>query len=207
MTLAPPAGMRPTSSRCLGLLLAAGAGSRYGKPKALVDRWLPDRLEALRAGGCDEAMVVLGAEVARAAALVPPWVKVVVAEDWATGLGASLRAGLAAASASAAAAVVVALVDTPGLTAEAVARVVRAGVGSGPEAARHSLAQATYDGVPGHPVLLGRAHWVAVAQFAEGDRGARGYLAGNFVRLVECGDVADGQDVDVDQGSDGDGEC
>ncbi len=61
----PPA---PTPA---GLLLAAGAGSRMGMPKALVhdDRgaWLQRGVEVLRQGGCDPVVVLLGAPVVLAA--------------------------------------------------------------------------------------------------------------------------------------------
>ena len=47
-------------------------------------------------------------------------------------------------------------------------------------------------------MLLGRDHWDAVRASSVGDAGARGYLAGNpGVALVECGDVADPDDVDT----------
>jgi len=59
-----------------------------------------------------------------------------------------------------------------------------------------ALARATYDGRPGHPVLLGRDHWAGVVQTAVGDYGARAYLADRDVTLVECGDLATGRDVD-----------
>jgi len=45
-------------------------------------------------------------------------------------------------------------------------------------------------------VLLGRDHWTGVAGSAEGDRGARAYLGGHEVELVEVGDVASGEDLD-----------
>ena len=50
--------------------------------------------------------------------------------------------------------------------------------------------------MPGHPVLLGRDHWAGVAATATGDAGARDYLRGRDVTLVECGDLATGRDVD-----------
>jgi CTP:molybdopterin cytidylyltransferase MocA len=62
--------------------------------------------------------------------------------------------------------------------------------------AEGDLRRATYDGRPGHPVLLAHAHWDGVATSAEGDRGAREYLASHEVILVECGDLASGEDVD-----------
>ena len=85
--------------------------------------------------------------------------------------------------------------DLPDLVPEVVARVVGGAVGAG--AAAGTLARAAYDGVPGHPVLLGRDHWAGVAAAATGDRGARDYLAAADVVLVECGDLATGHDVDA----------
>lgn len=166
-----------------------------GRPKALVALGgrplLVRALEALRAGGCDPLVVVLGASADEAAALVPDGVQVVVAPDWAEGMGASLRAGLAALGPATAA--LVHLVDLPGVGAPAIARLVAAAA-EGPEV----LARAAYDGVPGHPVLLGRAHWDAVRAAAVGDAGARAYLAGHpALRLVECGDLATPDDVDT----------
>jgi CTP:molybdopterin cytidylyltransferase MocA len=177
-----------------GVLLAAGAGRRYGGPKALVPGWLPDRVRALEDGGCAPVVVVLGAAAEQARTLVPVDARTVVASRWAGGMGESLRAGLDALTGLDVHAALVALVDTPGLTAAAVERLVRRAGERTP--ADFALAQAGYDGRPGHPVLLGRMHWGGVSRAAVGDRGARDYLAEHRVDLVECGDVADGHDVD-----------
>lgn len=180
-----------------GLLLAAGAGRRMGLPKALVtdDRgsWLVRGVTTLSVGGCRRVTVVLGAEAERAAALLdgladPP--RVVVADDWAEGMGASLRAGMLAFTDSTDGFILVSLVDLPDLVPEVVARVGKA------TRSPHVLARASYDGVPGHPVLFGRDHWPGVLETARGDSGARDYLAGRDVELVECGDLATGRDVD-----------
>ena len=78
-----------------GLLLAAGAGRRMGRPKALVDTWLVDAVTTLREGGCARVTVVLGAGAEEARPLLEGYdVDVVVAEDWDEGMGASLRTGL-----------------------------------------------------------------------------------------------------------------
>ncbi|WGX98307.1 NTP transferase domain-containing protein [Nocardioides sp. L-11A] len=184
-----------------GLLLAAGAGRRMGMPKALVrdpddagGPWLTRSVRVLLDGGCPEVTVVLGAGADEAEPLLEglPGVTVVRSTDWASGMGASLAAGLEAlAPRDDAGAAMVHLVDLPDVTAAVVARVLAA-AGEGAAA----LARASYDGVPGHPVLLGRDHWSGIARSAVGDRGARTYLAAREVALVECGDLATGADVD-----------
>lgn len=174
-----------------GLLLAAGAGRRMGMPKALVDDWLVRSIEVLREGGCDDVLVVLGAAAEEARALLPADQRVVVAEYWDEGMGASLRLGLAALGPEARAAVVH-LVDLPDVGPDVVSRVVS----TGSTGLTAGLARAAYAGVPGHPVLIGRDHWAGVIEAAVGDQGARGYLKTHDVRLVECGDLAGGNDVD-----------
>jgi len=177
-----------------GLLLAAGAGKRFGMPKALVRHkgqlFVEHATDVLHASGCTPVVVVLGAlaeDVRTTAALSGS--SLVDNPDWATGMGSSLRVGLSALAETEATAVVVLPVDTPGVTTTAVRRFVTM-------ATPDALARATYDGVPGHPVLIGRDRWTAVAELAEGDAGARPYLAQHEVTKVPCEDVAGGADVD-----------
>nr|WP_301539502.1 nucleotidyltransferase family protein [Nocardioides sp. zg-1308] len=176
------------------MLLAAGAGERFGGPKALArdddgTSWLLRSVQALRP--CAEVVVVLGAEAERAAALLPMSVWRVRADDWADGMGASLRTGLDALGPTAHDAALVSLVDLPDVGPAVVSRLLGAHEGPG------DLARAAYDGVPGHPVLIGREHWAGVTATAAGDRGARDYLATHEVALVECADLATGADVDA----------
>ncbi|MFJ4354696.1 NTP transferase domain-containing protein [Streptomyces massasporeus] len=183
-----------------GLLLAAGGGRRLGgRPKAL----LPHRgrplvehaVRVLREGGCATVHVVLGAQAAdvRARASLPGCV-LVDNPDWEQGMGSSLRAGLDSLAGTGARAALVSLVDQPGIGPEAVARVLAAYEGE------ESLASAAYDGVRGHPVLFGAAHWAAIAATAQGDQGARAYLKEHrtAIALVECGDVARPFDIDTE---------
>jgi CTP:molybdopterin cytidylyltransferase MocA len=110
-----------------GLLLAAGAGTRMGRPKALVvgddgTPWLVAALGRLHDGGCRRVTVVLGAAAAEAATLIEgAGAQVVVAADWAEGMSASLRTGLAALDPDADAALVT-LVDLPDVTADVIGR-------------------------------------------------------------------------------------
>jgi CTP:molybdopterin cytidylyltransferase MocA len=182
--------------KVIGLVLAAGGGSRYGMPKALVD-WhgrllVQHAVDTLTAAGCSDVLVVLGAEAARVRSAAPDLPRTVENPDWRTGMGSSLRTGLAALAGLAAEAAVVLLADMPGVTPEAVRRVTAP---AGPAA----LAVGGYDGRRGHPVLLGRDHWAGVSAAATGDRGARDYLRAHHdqVTVVEVGDVADDRDIDV----------
>jgi CTP:molybdopterin cytidylyltransferase MocA len=190
----------------VGLVLAAGQGRRFGGPKALVAEpagrtWLGRAVAALRDAGVHAVYVVVGAEADLVRAAAPSGCRVVEAVDWAEGMGASLRAGLAVVSADAeaaepgsvaarVAAVVVMLVDTPGVGPAVVRRLTAL-------AAADGLVRASYDGQPGHPVVIGSAHWAGVSASAGGDRGARDYLQAHHASLVECGDIASGADVDT----------
>lgn len=198
MSAAAPSSESPAAP-VAGLLLAAGEGRRFGRPKALVEfegRLLVERAAGvLREGGCAPVVVVVGAaaDQVRSTASVSGCV-VVDNPLWASGMGSSLRAGLAALAGCdpGVAAAVVLLVDLPWVGAEAVRRVAAV-------AAPDALAMAGYgQGRRGHPVLLGREHWAGVAASAGGDAGARGYLAARRadVVVVPCGDVADDRDVD-----------
>ena len=149
-----------------GVLLAAGAGTRFGMPKVLAEQgeWLRRAVVALSGGGCDDVVVVLGAAIVD----VPSPARSVVADDWASGMSASLRAGLAAVQDADLA--VLMLVDTPDVGADVVARVLHAAATSG-------LARATYEGRPGHPVVIARRHWPALEATLAGDEGCLLYTS------------------------------
>jgi CTP:molybdopterin cytidylyltransferase MocA len=176
----------------VGVLLAAGAGARFGdepKVRARVgERELWEwPLAALREGGVERVVVVQGAVRFGAGG---DGVEVVVCDAWAEGLSASLRTGVAAAAQRGAEAVVVALADQPLLDGRAVARVLAARApGEGVEAVR-----ATYAGVPNHPTLIEASLFGAVAAL-RGDEGARSLLAG--ARLVACDGLGAPDDVDT----------
>jgi len=174
--------------RIVGVLLAAGAGRRYGKPKVLVDGWLDIAVRALRDGGCHDVVLVLGA----AGVPAPPGVTVVTASDWDEGLSASVRAGLARAERTPADFAALHVIDTPDVGCAVVARVL-----DGALASRSGLARAYFGDQPGHPVVLARQHWAGVLAAVSGDSGAGAYLRSrDDVVHVECSDLATGRDID-----------
>ena len=187
-------------STVAGLVLAAGGGRRYGMPKALVEyegSLLVERAVRTATAVCDPVLVVLGAravDVWRTADL--DGATVLANRDWETGMASSLRTGLDGLRGwpGRVDAALVTLVDMPGMTPAALAAVATL-------ASPDALAVATYDGVRGHPVLLGRGHWAGVAATATGDEGARRYLAAHAVTDVDCTGLADPVDLDVPPGS------
>ncbi|MBN9176758.1 MAG: NTP transferase domain-containing protein [Microbacterium sp.] len=197
-----------------GIVLAAGAGTRYGGPKALAFEpaeaagprgpaadpaprsWLLRAVAALHAGGCQTVLVGLGAEAAAAEAILRDAgadAEVVTVADWGEGVAATVRATLRRAAQTPAAVAVLVTVDTPELPAAAVARVA---AGAGVE----TIARASYGGSPGHPVVVGRAHWEGVIAAVRGDRGAGVYLAARGARAVPCDDLWSGADRDTRAG-------
>jgi CTP:molybdopterin cytidylyltransferase MocA len=177
-----------------GVLLAAGEGSRFGQPKALVEfsgQTLAERgVNLLRAGGADPILLVTGAapvELSGTRAVYNP--------AWRTGMGSSLRAALQVLIEGDpdVGAAVVALADQPLVGAEAVARLIAAYRDGA------SVAVAAYDRQPRNPVLLARQHWAEVITTATGDQGARAFLRarGDLVTLVECGDTGRPDDIDT----------
>jgi CTP:molybdopterin cytidylyltransferase MocA len=155
------------------IVLAAGASSRFGSPKQRL--LLEPVLERVRASSVDDVVVVLGAHDVQASA------RTVRCPQWADGLGASLRCGLAALDEDVQAAVVV-LADGPELAPEAIDRVIEVWHES-----RAEVVGASYGGVRLHPVLLARGVWDRIP-----DEGARALPA----LLVPCDDLGPPGDVD-----------
>ncbi|MEV3901261.1 NTP transferase domain-containing protein [Mycobacterium sp. NPDC050551] len=175
-------------SNAAGVLLAAGAGIRYGMPKAAAaqGQWLETAVAALAEGGCADVVVVLGAALVE----VPPPARAVIASDWADGMSASVRAGITAIGSADLA--VLHTVDTPDIGADVVRRVLAAA-----QESPSGLARAVYGSRPGHPVVVHRRHWPQLLQSLSGDRGAGPFLRSRpDVVTVDCADLATGRDID-----------
>jgi len=182
------------SARIGGLVLAAGEARRFGSAKQLAPHrgrpLLEHALAAMAASAVSSRVVVLGARAEQiAAAVALHGARAVVAADWAEGQAASLRAGVAA-LAGEADAIVVVLGDQPEIAPGAIDRVI---------AARNPAAdavRATYDGRPGHPVLLERSLFAA-CRALRGDQGARELLRSARVALVPCDGLGSDRDIDL----------
>lgn len=173
-----------------GLILAAGAGTRFGSdsPKQLAPfrgrpllEWavraqcaVPELERVLVVLGSRATLVLAGVDFGRA--------ETTVCEDWESGQVASLRRGLDELAGPDR--VVVTLGDAPLLTPE----VIELFVAAAPRT------RAVYDGRPGHPVVLG-AEQITALNSVRGDRGARGLLHGGPV--LEVGHLCSGRDVDT----------
>ncbi len=176
-----------------GLVLAAGAGTRFGGAKQLAELdgrpMLEHVVRAMVAAPVDRVLVVLGAHAAEIRGAVDfRGTEVVVCDAWAEGQSASLRAGIAALAACDA--VVIALGDQPFLSPAAVERVLHSRT-LGADAVR-----ATYGGVPGHPVVLERSLLGRVPAL-RGDVGARALLEDARVREVACDGLGRPDDFDT----------
>lgn len=172
-----------------GLVLAAGAGTRFGpQPKLLADLDGRPLLEHALAASCavaelERVVVVLGAHAQEILAAVDfKRAEPVICDRWAEGVAASLRCG--ADSLRGYEHVIVTLGDEPLMRAEVIARFLDVPPG----------ARATYDGRPGHPVVLGPEQ-LGVLRGLSGDRGARELLGGG--PKLECGHIARIDDVDT----------
>ena len=183
------------------VLLAAGAGTRLGLgPKALLrfrGRTLVEVLaDVLLAGGCREVVTVLGADAAtvRAATDLSRH-RVIDNPGWATGMGGSFRAGVAAAPPEDH--VLIALVDQPGLTPETVARLLASHRAGRVTAAAYRGPDGTLR--RGHPLLLDVTLRPEASASATGDAGARHFLQAHpdLIDLVDCGDLSGGEDLDT----------
>jgi CTP:molybdopterin cytidylyltransferase MocA len=173
-----------------GLILAAGAGTRFGSDGSKLLAELDGRplLEHAIRAQCEVAeleriVVVLGAYAEAILARVEFMrAKPVVCEAWLSGQSASLRCGLAALHD--ASRVVVTLGDEPLITPTVIARFVDAAPAT----------RAIYHGRPGHPVVLGPEQIRAISRL-RGDRGAGPLLRGG--PTIECGEQCSGRDVDT----------
>jgi CTP:molybdopterin cytidylyltransferase MocA len=177
------------------VVLAAGAATRFGSRKQLAQlagESLVHRAARLAlATGPADAVIVLGADAEAVWASVRDLaVRRVDCPDWRDGMGASLRAGVAALPAECAGALIV-LCDQPALEGEHLERLCAAW-----RAEPQRTVASAYAGRLGVPALLPRAWFKDLAQ-ATGDRGARELLAQRHAAVVAVANEALALDIDT----------
>ena len=156
-----------TDTRACGLVLAAGASRRFGRPKQLLPyrgrTLLEHALDTARAANLDQLICAVGgaADEVRASADLGGF-EVVENPNYAGGCSSSIAAALAAVDPRCDVMVLM-LGDQPGVTAETV-QAVLAGRGDAP------LAVCRYDDGDGHPIAFARSVFADLADL-HGDKG------------------------------------
>ena len=180
-------------------MLAAGRGLRFGgeTPKPLLELGgrplVLHAVDAARGSGLAPLAVVVSDDRTAAAVSGTEAADVLIVRNDAPerGISSSLQAALRAFGPDASIdGVVVGLADQPLVGSTAYRRVADA-LGSDAQ-----LAVATYGGVRGNPVLIGRAHWDE-ALALEGDEGARVLLRRHGAVEVPCDGTGEPTDVDT----------
>ena len=170
-----------------GIVLAAGASTRMGRPKPLLPvagrPLLQHVVDAALASSLDELIVVLGhcAGEVEAALTLGGRARAITNPDYAEGQITSLRCGLAAANCDARAAAIL-LGDQPSLGSRAIDDMLAAFLDAGARAARPVYPDA--GGRPGHPVLLAREIFGEL-NVLRGDQGARTLFSGRRPGVIE----------------------
>lgn len=187
-----------SKSAVSGVILAAGASRRLGRPKQLLEfrgRPLLDHVvQHALSSTLREIIVVLGAERGRIRVLMDlSKVHVVENVHFAEGQSTSVVVGLDHVDPEATG-VLFLLGDQPGVTAEAISAVVNAFDGD-----PQTIVMPSWRGAPSNPVLFGRGYFGDLRQLT-GDEGARSIImrARDHVILVPI-DCPVPQDVDVEE--------
>jgi len=191
-----------TRARIAGLVLAAGASTRMGQPKLLLTYQgvplLQRAVDAATQGGCDEVIVVVGANREQyAQQLAQTTARIVFNPNYAEGLSTSIRAGIEALSEDVGAAVLL-VADQPFIDGEVVRQLIETYRTSGKR-----IVACQYEGVRGVPTLFDRALFIELLVL-EGDRGARAVLE-TYPRHVATVEIPSSSARDIDTPTDAKG--
>jgi molybdenum cofactor cytidylyltransferase len=167
------------------IVLAAGASTRLGKPKQLIEiegESLLRRTVRLAAeAGCAPVFVVLGFEAERMRAELEGLGATAVVNDlWAEGMGSSLVRGMEAVCATSPAGVLVLVCDQPNLTLDHLQRLI-----AEQDTDERRITASAYRDRSGVPAVFGREFFGELLTI-EGDRGAREVIGryGEQVRAI-----------------------
>jgi molybdenum cofactor cytidylyltransferase len=181
--------------RCAIILLAAGASTRLGSAKQLVEiNGVPLLVHAAQtalATAARPVVVVLGANARRFEPLVAGLgVDVVFNEDWARGMGTSIRAGMGRLQDASLDAVMILLCDQPYIKPEHLNAMIEAFSVSG-----KSIAAAHYNGVLGTPAIFDAMHFEALRNLGDAQGGKA--LFGSMAEKILAFDLPEAA-VDLD---------
>lgn len=166
------------------VVLAAGASTRLGEPKQLLmlggETLLKRAVRVAREAGCSPVVVVLGASAASIQAACDLGDAVIVMnEDWAEGMGSSVRVGVGVFRDLDAC--VVTTCDMPAVTAAHLQLLMTTG----------EVTASSYAGRPGVPAYFPVSFFPSLMEL-RGDAGAKGLLrAARLVELI-------GGELDID---------
>jgi CTP:molybdopterin cytidylyltransferase MocA len=179
------------------ILLAAGAGSRFGGGKLLAELdgrpLIEHTLAALREAPVDDVVAVISPDADRLREVCGSYeVRIVENPEWAKGQSTSVKAGIRAMGPEARAAVVM-LGDQPLVGPEAMRRLVAAFENGA------RMAVATYGGKRRNPALFSRELWPLLLEELSGDEGARRFMRhhGDLVVEISCDEAGNPADVDT----------
>lgn len=166
------------------LILAAGASTRLGHPKQLIqlngETLLERAIRMATDAGCKPVVVVLGSSAAAiAAACDLSRATLVINHNWQQGMGSSVQAGMAAVQTDA---VILMTCDQPAVTSDHLQALMRSG----------QTTASGYDSRRGVPAFFPAIRFEELLQIS-GDQGARQLLASALIVDLKGG----GLDIDT----------
>lgn len=179
------------------IILAAGGSTRMGQSKQMLDirgqKLLPKTIGTVLQSHIDPVVVVLGASSGEHVKIIKDFpVELVQNQEWAKGMGNSLKAGLLHLIASHLAldAVIILVCDQPLLESQNIQNLISAF-----EESRKPVIASRYSGMPGVPALFDKSYFDKLLTLPD-DQGAKKIILQNRTDVLEV-DFPEGE-IDLD---------